>query len=42
MLIIDGEEFKKTQTDKISEKILEKCNWNGAFKNIILNLIRGN
>ena len=31
-VIIDGEEFKKTETDKIAEKVLEKCNWNGAFK----------
>ena len=31
-VVIDGKEFKKTETDKIAEKVLEKCNWNGSFK----------
>ena len=31
-VVIDGQEFKKTETDKIAEKVLEKCNWNGTFK----------
>ena len=31
-VMIDGEQFKKTETDKIAEKVLKKCNWNEAFK----------
>ena len=31
-VVIDGQEFKKTDTDKIAVKVLKKCNWNEAFK----------
>ena len=27
-IIIDGKQFKKTETYKIADKILKKCNWN--------------
>ena len=27
-IIIDGKEYKKTETDKIADKVLKKCNWN--------------
>ena len=27
-IIIDGKSFKKTDTDKIAENVLKKCNWN--------------
>lgn len=27
-IVIDGEEFKKTELDKIADKVLNKCNWN--------------
>ena len=27
-IIIDGKEFKRNETDKIADKILQKCNWN--------------
>ena len=27
-IVIDGKEYKKTDTDKIADKVLKKCNWN--------------
>ena len=27
-IIIDGKQFKKSETYKIADKILKKCNWN--------------
>ena len=31
-IVIDGEEFKKTDTFKIADKVLQKCNWNQSSK----------
>ena len=40
-VIIDGQEFKKTDTDKIAVKVLKKCNWNETFKKYNTNIDKG-
>ena len=40
-VIIDGQEFKKTDTDKIAVKVLKKCNWNETFKKYNTTIDKG-
>ncbi len=40
-VVIDGQEFKKTETDKIAVKVLKKCNWNETFKKYNTNIDKG-
>ena len=40
-VVIDGQEFKKTETDKIAVKVLKKCNWNETFKKYNTTIDKG-